>query len=336
MRDLRHRRVGLDRLGRRARAARGRPRGGRAWPAPMHRRRRWRRPAPPSGGATSTTRTVWPRRRPSSDGVIHLAFQHEVAFRRRLRRRGGGRPAGGRGHGRGAGRLRPALRARLGHGRAEPRAGPATEDDGLVPGAEVRANPAGLRAATALLTLSLRGRRRALVGAALPADGPRRRRPGVRGHLRRTSPASAACPATWATAPTAGPPSTAPTRPAWPAWPSRPRRPARCCTRSADEGVAFRHIAEAHRTASRRPRAVGRAGRRRRALRPPGPLRRARQPGHRPPSPGNCSAGSPTGPEPARGPRPGSLLPPAVMRAGQVPTAPGTRVTPERAGPSER
>lgn len=33
----------------------------------------------------------------------------------------------------------------------------ATEDDGLVPGAEVRANPAGLRAATALLTLSLRG-----------------------------------------------------------------------------------------------------------------------------------------------------------------------------------
>jgi nucleoside-diphosphate-sugar epimerase len=33
----------------------------------------------------------------------------------------------------------------------------ATEDDGLVPGAEIRANPAGLRAATALLTLSLRG-----------------------------------------------------------------------------------------------------------------------------------------------------------------------------------
>ena len=34
---------------------------------------------------------------------------------------------------------------------------PASEDDGLVPGAEIRANPAGLRAATALLTLSLRG-----------------------------------------------------------------------------------------------------------------------------------------------------------------------------------
>jgi nucleoside-diphosphate-sugar epimerase len=34
---------------------------------------------------------------------------------------------------------------------------PATEDDGLVAGPEVRANPAGVRAATALLTLSLRG-----------------------------------------------------------------------------------------------------------------------------------------------------------------------------------
>jgi nucleoside-diphosphate-sugar epimerase len=33
----------------------------------------------------------------------------------------------------------------------------ATEQDGLVPNAMVRANPAGLRAATALLTLSLRG-----------------------------------------------------------------------------------------------------------------------------------------------------------------------------------
>jgi nucleoside-diphosphate-sugar epimerase len=33
----------------------------------------------------------------------------------------------------------------------------ATEDDGLVPGAEIRANPAGRRSATALLALSLRG-----------------------------------------------------------------------------------------------------------------------------------------------------------------------------------
>jgi nucleoside-diphosphate-sugar epimerase len=33
----------------------------------------------------------------------------------------------------------------------------ATEEDGLVPGAEIRANPAGMRAATGLFTLSLRG-----------------------------------------------------------------------------------------------------------------------------------------------------------------------------------
>ena len=35
--------------------------------------------------------------------------------------------------------------------------GVATEDEGLVAGADVRANPAGRRAATALLTVSLRG-----------------------------------------------------------------------------------------------------------------------------------------------------------------------------------
>jgi nucleoside-diphosphate-sugar epimerase len=92
-----------------------------------------------------------------SDGVIHLAFQHEVAFggnfaaaatadRRALEAMGAAL----------AGSDRPLVLASgmLGLtavGRA------ATENDGLVPGAEIRANPAGLRAATALLTLSLRG-----------------------------------------------------------------------------------------------------------------------------------------------------------------------------------
>ena len=33
----------------------------------------------------------------------------------------------------------------------------ATEDDGLVPGPRLQGNPAGIRAATALLTLSLQG-----------------------------------------------------------------------------------------------------------------------------------------------------------------------------------
>src|SRR5580692_10449583 len=91
-----------------------------------------------------------------SDGVIHLAFQHEVAF-------GGNFPAAAAADRRAV----EAMGAALAHsdrpfvlasgllglivGRV------ATEDDGLVPGALIRANPAGLRAATGLFTLSLRG-----------------------------------------------------------------------------------------------------------------------------------------------------------------------------------
>jgi nucleoside-diphosphate-sugar epimerase len=91
-----------------------------------------------------------------SDGVIHLAFQHEVAF--------GGNFAAAGAADRGAveamgaalaGSDRPFVLASGMLGLTVGRA--ATENDGLVPGAEVRANPAGLRAATALLALSLRG-----------------------------------------------------------------------------------------------------------------------------------------------------------------------------------
>ena len=91
-----------------------------------------------------------------SDGVIHLAFQHEVAFggdfataaaadRRAVEAMGAAL----------AGSDRPFVLASgllaLSPGRV------ATEDDGLVPSDAVRANPAGLRAATGLFTLSLRG-----------------------------------------------------------------------------------------------------------------------------------------------------------------------------------
>jgi nucleoside-diphosphate-sugar epimerase len=91
-----------------------------------------------------------------SDGVIHLAFQHEVAFggdfaaaatadRRAVEAMGAAL----------AGSDRPFVLASgmlgLNTGRV------ATEDDGLVPSAEVRSNPAGRRAATALLALSLAG-----------------------------------------------------------------------------------------------------------------------------------------------------------------------------------
>jgi nucleoside-diphosphate-sugar epimerase len=91
-----------------------------------------------------------------SDGVIHLAFQHEVAF--------GGNFAAAAAADRLAveamgaalaGSDRPFV---LASGLLGMKAGRvSTEDDGLVPSAEVRANPAGLRSATALLTLSLRG-----------------------------------------------------------------------------------------------------------------------------------------------------------------------------------
>jgi nucleoside-diphosphate-sugar epimerase len=91
-----------------------------------------------------------------SDGVIHLAFQHEVAFsgnfaaaaaadRRAVEAMGAAL----------ADSDRPFVLASGTLGLTAGRV--ATEDDGLVPSAEMRVNPAGRRAATALLTLSLRG-----------------------------------------------------------------------------------------------------------------------------------------------------------------------------------
>ena len=125
-----------------------------------------------------------------SDGVIHLAFQHEVAFGGELRRRRR-RPTGG--PWRPWARPwpdsdRPLVLASGMLGLAMGRA--ATEDDGLVPDAEIRANPAGLRAATALLDPVPAGHRRPLVGAAPSPDGARRRRQRIHGHPGRRSPAA--------------------------------------------------------------------------------------------------------------------------------------------------
>jgi nucleoside-diphosphate-sugar epimerase len=91
-----------------------------------------------------------------SDGVIHLAFQHEVAF-------GGDFAAAAAADRRAVEAMGAALADSdrplvLASGMLGMTAGRvATEDDGLVPSAGVRANPAGRRSATALLTLSLRG-----------------------------------------------------------------------------------------------------------------------------------------------------------------------------------
>jgi nucleoside-diphosphate-sugar epimerase len=92
----------------------------------------------------------------TSDGVIHLAFQHETAF-------GGDFATAGAADRRAveamgaalAGSDRPFVLASGMVGLALGR--PATENDGLVASPEIRANPAGVRSATALLTLSLRG-----------------------------------------------------------------------------------------------------------------------------------------------------------------------------------
>jgi nucleoside-diphosphate-sugar epimerase len=91
-----------------------------------------------------------------SDGVIHLAFQHEVAF-------GGNFAAAGAADRRAVEAMgaaladsdRPFVLASGVIGLTPGRV--ATENDGLIATPEVRANPAGRRAATALLTLSLRG-----------------------------------------------------------------------------------------------------------------------------------------------------------------------------------
>ena len=91
-----------------------------------------------------------------SDGVIHLAFQHEVAF-------GGNFAAASTADRRAVEAMGAALTDSgrpfvLASGMLGMKAGRvATEDDGLVPSAEVRGNPAGRRAATALLALSLAG-----------------------------------------------------------------------------------------------------------------------------------------------------------------------------------
>src|ERR1022692_603845 len=91
-----------------------------------------------------------------SDGVIHLAFQHEVAF--------GGNFAAAAAADRLAVEAMGAALADsdrpfvLASGVLGLTAGQvSTEGDGLVPSAAVRANPAGRRSATALLALSLRG-----------------------------------------------------------------------------------------------------------------------------------------------------------------------------------
>jgi len=92
-----------------------------------------------------------------SDGVIHLAFQHEVAFGK------GNFAAAGEADRKAVEAMSAALAGSdrpfvLASGMLGLTVGTvATENDGLVPGNEIRQNPAGIRQATGLLALSLRG-----------------------------------------------------------------------------------------------------------------------------------------------------------------------------------
>jgi nucleoside-diphosphate-sugar epimerase len=91
-----------------------------------------------------------------SDGVIHLAFQHEKAFAGDFAAAGAADRRAVEAMGAAlAGSDRPFVLAGgmigLNLGRV------ATENDGLVASPEVRANPAGIRSATSLLALSFRG-----------------------------------------------------------------------------------------------------------------------------------------------------------------------------------
>ena len=122
-----------------------------------------------------------------SDGVIHLAFQHEVAF-------GGNFAAAGAADRRAVEAMGAALADSdrpfvLASGMLGLTAGRvATENDGLVAqrrgSGQPRRAPGGHRPAHPVAE----GHRRPLVGAALPPDGPRRRRQRVRGHPRRHRP----------------------------------------------------------------------------------------------------------------------------------------------------
>jgi nucleoside-diphosphate-sugar epimerase len=91
-----------------------------------------------------------------SEGVIHLAFQHEVAWSGDFASAAAADRLAVEAMGDAlAGSDRPLVLASGLLGLTPGRV--ATEDDGLVPSAAVRANPAGRRSATALLALSLRG-----------------------------------------------------------------------------------------------------------------------------------------------------------------------------------
>ena len=207
-----------------------------------------------------------------SDGVVHLAFQHEVAFAQGdfAAAAAADRPAVEAMGAVLAGSDRPLV---LASGMLGMKPGKvSTEDDGLVPSAEARAHPPRTRRHCAVHAVV--GRYwRAFRRAALPADGPWRRRPGIHRHVRRHRGVSAACRRTSVTATTAGPRCTARMLPDSRAWPSKPRPPARC-SRGGRRGRRLQGHRRDNRPPSRRSHNRAGPARCRRTLRTPRDLRR--------------------------------------------------------------
>ncbi len=182
----------------------------------------------------------------ASDGVIHLAFDHETAFARghEGRRRGG--PPCRRGDGGGADRHRQAVRPRLRHPRGGGQDGHRARRARRAPGGRRparcrgRGDPDGHRGVRA----RPRGPGSAPRSCAPAAHQPRRGGTTASSRPWSAPPARRASPVTTATGPTAGPPSTATTPPACSGSPWR-RLPAGSTLHAvADEGVALRDVAE--------------------------------------------------------------------------------------------
>ena len=236
-----------------SRSSRRGPRGRRASPAPTRRPRRSPRPAPRCTAASLDDLDGPALRRRGSDGVIHLAFKHDVAFSGGFEAAADADRRAIETFGDALARHRPAARHRL--RLAGPRARRDRDRGGR---ARPGRRPRGQTRLTERAALALAALGRALVERAARADRPRRRRQRLHRHdrrhraregrlglrRRRRQPLARGAPAA--------------TPRASSGWRSRARPAGSVLHAAAEEGVPTRGIAEA---IGRRPRPAGGVGR---------------------------------------------------------------------------